>query len=101
MTSRAKTKSQKKEKEVLELNENKNTTQENPRDTLKAVTQGKFIAISAFRRSQAWWCTLLILVFGRQRQADLCELEASLIYTESSRTARAVQRDSDSKKQPK
>jgi hypothetical protein len=32
----------------------------------------------------------LIPALGRQRQADLCEFEASLIYKESSRTARAV-----------
>jgi hypothetical protein len=30
---------------------------------------------------------------GRQRQVDLCELKASLIYRASSRTARATQRN--------
>ena len=27
-----------------------------------------------------WWCTPLIPALGRQRQADLCEFEASLVY---------------------
>jgi hypothetical protein len=32
----------------------------------------------------------LILALGRQRQVNLCEFEASLVYKKSSRTARAV-----------
>jgi hypothetical protein len=32
----------------------------------------------------------LIPVLGRQKQAELCEFEASLIYRVSSRTARAT-----------
>jgi hypothetical protein len=32
----------------------------------------------------------LILVLRRQREADLCEFKASLIYKTSSRTTRAV-----------
>ena len=32
----------------------------------------------------------LILALGRQGQVDLCEFKASLVYKESSRTARAV-----------
>lgn len=32
----------------------------------------------------------LIPAIGRQRQAGLCELKASLVYTVSSRTARAT-----------
>ena len=40
----------------------------------------------------------LIPALGRQRQADLCEFEASLVYRVSSRTARTViQRNSVSK----
>lgn len=35
----------------------------------------------------------------RQRQEDFCELEASLVYTASSRTARAILRNRVSKKQ--
>ena len=27
-----------------------------------------------------WWCTPLIPSLGRQRQADLCEFKASLVY---------------------
>jgi hypothetical protein len=30
---------------------------------------------------------------GRQRQAELCEFEASLVYTVSSRTPKAAQRN--------
>jgi hypothetical protein len=37
------------------------------------------------------WCRLpLIPAFRRQRQADLCESEANLVYRVSSRTTRAV-----------
>jgi hypothetical protein len=35
----------------------------------------------------------LIPVLGRQRQADLYEFEASLVYRVSSRTARGTQRN--------
>ena len=34
----------------------------------------------------------LISVLGRQRQADLCEFEASVFYRATSRTARAIQK---------
>jgi hypothetical protein len=37
--------------------------------------------------------TPLIPALRRQRQADLCDFEASLVYRASSRTARAVQRN--------
>jgi hypothetical protein len=39
----------------------------------------------------------LIPALWRQRQADLCEFEASLVYQISSRTARATQRTPVSK----
>jgi hypothetical protein len=44
------------------------------------------------------WCqrlggTPLIPTLGRQRQVDLCELEASLVYRVSSRVARATHRN--------
>jgi hypothetical protein len=42
---------------------------------------------------QAWWCTALIPALGRQRQAELCEFEVSLVYRARSRTARAPQRN--------
>ena len=35
----------------------------------------------------------LILTPRRQRQTDVCEFEASLVYISSSRTARATQRN--------
>ena len=37
--------------------------------------------------------TPLIPAFRRQRQADLCQLSASLVYILSSRTARAIEQD--------
>jgi hypothetical protein len=40
----------------------------------------------------------LIPTLGRQRQVDLCEFEASLVYRVSSRTARDTQRNPVSKK---
>jgi hypothetical protein len=40
-----------------------------------------------------WWCTPFIPALGRQRQADLCEFDASLVYKVSFRTARATQRN--------
>ena len=42
-----------------------------------------------------WWCMPLIPALRRQkqRQMDLCEFEASLVYRVSSRKARATQRN--------
>ena len=37
-----------------------------------------------------WWHTPLIPALGKQRQVDLCEFEASLVYRASSRTATAI-----------
>ena len=39
-----------------------------------------------------WWRRPLILALGRQRQVDLCEFKASLVYRASSRTAEATGR---------
>ena len=44
---------------------------------------------------------LEIPTLGRQRQVDLCEFKASLIYRASSRTGRATQRNPASKSQNK
>ena len=32
------------------------------------------------KRVGQWWCTPLIPALGRQKQADFCEFEASLVY---------------------
>jgi hypothetical protein len=42
--------------------------------------------------TEQWESTHLIPEFGRQRQVDLYEFEASLVYRVSSRTARTAQR---------
>jgi hypothetical protein len=39
----------------------------------------------------------LILILGRQKQADLCEFKASLVYRTSSRAAGATQSNPVSK----
>ena len=44
-------------------------------------------------RGWAVWRTPLIPALWRQRQVDLCEFEASLIYRVSSRTAKVTQRN--------
>jgi hypothetical protein len=44
----------------------------------------------AMNISWVWCPTPLILALGRQRYAELLEFEASLVYKENSRAARAV-----------
>lgn len=36
-----------------------------------------------------WWYILLILAVRRQRQVGICEFNASLVYVESSKSAKA------------
>ena len=50
-------------------------------------------------RTGQWWRAPLIPASGRQRQANLSEFEASLVYKVSSRTgSKATQRNPVSKK---
>lgn len=35
-----------------------------------------------------WWCIPLTLALGKQRREDLCEIEASAVYTANARPAR-------------
>ena len=41
-----------------------------------------------------WWCMHLIQTLWRQRQGDLCEFEANLIYKVSSKAVKVTQRNS-------
>ena len=52
-----------------------------------------YITLSDITSAKQWWHTPLILALRRQRQENLYEFEASLIYEASSRTARAMQKD--------
>ena len=47
-----------------------------------------------------WWHIPLIPALGSQKQVDLCEFKASLIYRTSSRISRITQRNSVSKHTP-
>jgi hypothetical protein len=46
-----------------------------------------------WEKSWAWWYMPLIPALRRQRQEDLYEFEASLVYRVSARTARTTQRN--------
>jgi hypothetical protein len=48
--------------------------------------------------SQVWWCTPLNPALRRQRQADLCEFEASLVYKSSSGQSELLHRKTLSQK---
>jgi hypothetical protein len=50
---------------------------------------GKFL-IKEKRRGFVWWLTPLTPAFRRQRQVELCEFKASLVYIVSFRIARAT-----------
>lgn len=41
----------------------------------------------------AWWFLPLLLAFERQKEVDLCDLEASLVYRSSSRITKTTQRN--------
>jgi hypothetical protein len=50
---------------------------------------------------QVWWHTPFIPALGRQRQANLCEIKASLVYRVSSRPDRTTQLQPDFKRMKK
>jgi hypothetical protein len=52
-----------------------------------------FIVTKMLYASQLWLSMPLIPVLGKQRQENLCEFKASLVYIESSRTTRATWKD--------
>ena len=59
-------------------------------------------AVKNVGKAGRWWRTPLIPALGRQRQADLCELEVSLVYRVSSRTgSKATQRNKSVPELPK
>ena len=43
----------------------------------------------------AWWCTLLISAHRKQRQVDLCEFKATLIYVAQSLDIQGRERSGD------
>ena len=48
------------------------------------------MAVVKYSSVQEWWYTSLIPGVGRQRQKDLCESEASLVYIVTSRPANTI-----------
>jgi hypothetical protein len=67
---------------------------------MEFLCQEAYISLRKASFTRQWWHTPLIPALGRERQV-ISEFEASLVYRESSRTARATQRNPVSKKKTK
>ena len=52
--------------------------------------EGLICSIKGEKAVGCWWLTTLIPALRRQRQVDLSEFKAILVYRESSRTVRTV-----------
>ena len=60
------------------------------------------LSIKNEKMDWVWWHKSLVPALGRQKKVDPCEFKASLVYSTSSRTPRAVtQRSPVSKSQKK
>jgi hypothetical protein len=62
---------------------------------LKSQQQGDWQEDQLFKyiKCWAWWHMPLVLALRRQKQMDLCEFQAILVYKGSSRVVRAAQRN--------
>jgi hypothetical protein len=52
-------------------------------------SKGRGMMIESQQEGQAEWCTPLMPAVRKQRQGDLCEFEALLVYRVSSRTSQS------------
>ena len=53
---------------------------------IQLQTHSRIASIKISKPDRQWWCMPLIPALGREKQVDLCEFEASLVYRTSSRT---------------
>lgn len=53
-------------------------------------------AFKTLLKSLSWWHKTLISALGKQKQADLCKLETSLLYIVSFKPARSLSKEGSS-----